>query len=756
MRYLFIYCMEIIISTSSFGQVGGIILDASNHTPLPDATIIHHDDEITVSDSTGRFELSVSTFPDTLHVHYIGYESKNILITKPEKELVIELKASNFMLGEVVVTAYDSRRILVQSPASISLVSEKDFKLDNDVTMVPALNRVPGIYMHSGTYNTSRLTIRGIGSRSLFGTSKIRAYYEGIPLTSGDGETSVEDIDPNLIDRIEIIKGPSSSLYGAGLGGTLLIKAKSAANLDKSLKYQITGGSFGYLKNGLSLDYGAWKHRLSVNADHIHSNGWRENNEFRRFSAGITYQANLSAQTRLDFIGNYIDLKAFIPSSIDKETYDNNPRAAAPTWKEAEGFEDYGKYLTGLALNHSFSERSELNANVFLSGRNSYERRPFNILTEDTKATGGRARYQYHHNGLVVKMDLMAGLEYFIDFYSWKTHEIIVKEQGALLTDNHEKREYVNIFLKSDFTLPTRTFITLGLNINRTNYDYQDIYSVDNEDNSGNYQFGTLLSPRVGITQPINDDIHIYINLSHGFSPPSLAETLTPEGNINPDIQPETGMNYEIGTKGQVFNNRLFYDLAFFTMHINNLIVARRTGEDAFVGVNAGKTVHNGMEFTLNYNFLNAVSSDKNFYGFITYTLADYSFKEFLDGDNDYSGNELTGIPRHVLNGGIGFRSRTGFHGNIIYQFVDKMPMRDDNSVFSDPYQLVNLKAGFSRMMFSQVNVDLYGIVNNLFDTHYSSMIMVNASAFGGGAPRYYYPGLPLNFYLGMDISYRF
>lgn len=756
MRYIFIYCLHLMMAVSSFGQIHGIIVDASNQSPLPGATIMYGENEIAVSDSAGRFNLEATNFPTILQVSYIGYESKKISIRNRDLNVVVELVASNYMLGEVMITAYDQRQTVIESPGSISLISKKDLKLDNDVTIVPALNRIPGIYMHSGTYNTSRLTIRGIGSRSLFATSKIRAYYEGIPLTTGDGETTVEDIDPNLIDRIEIIKGPSSSLYGAGLGGTLLLKAKSPAIVDKSLKYQITGGSYAYLKNALSFDYGTKKHRLSANVDHIHSNGWRENNDFRRISLGITYKSYLSDKTRLDLIGNYIDLKAFIPSSIDRITYDSNPRAAAPNWKNAEGFEDYNKYLTGLALNHVITDHSEITANIFLSGRESYERRPFNILRENTRALGGRTKYQFNRNWSFMKMDLLAGFEYFIDFYNWETYEIIEKEQGDLLTDNNEKRENINIFFKTDFTFPTKTFITLGLNINRTHYTYQDIFSIDNEDNSGHYQFGTILSPRIGITQPLTKNMNVYINLSHGFSPPSLVETLTPDGNINPDIQPETGMNYEIGTKGQIFSNKLFYDVALFTMRINNLIVARRTGDDAFVGVNAGKTTHNGMEVTLNYDFLNPGTTDKNFYGFLTYTLADYSFKEFIDGDNDYSGNELTGIPHHVLNTGIGFQTRKGIYGNIIYQFVDKMPMKDDNSVYSDPYQLVNLKAGYTKSISSRFGLELYGIINNLLDTHYASMIMVNASSIGGSESRYYYPGLPRNYYLGANISYLF
>jgi iron complex outermembrane receptor protein len=759
MKYisLFYILFLVVLTEPVNGQISGRIVDGSNQTPLPGATIVSRNGVIAITDSTGRFSIHPESYPVELKVSFIGYETEKRIFTSPESSVLFELRASNYLLGEVVVTAYDNRQKILESPADITLLTRKDLKLDNDVTIVPALNRVPGIYMHSGTYNTSRLTIRGIGSRSLFGTSKIRAYYEGIPLTSGDGETTVEDIDPNLIDRIEIIKGPSSSLYGAGLGGTLLIKSRSPAARERSLRYQVTGGSFGYIKNALSFDYGAGKHRLSANVNQIHSDGWRENNEFNRISSGVTYRSILSDKTRLDLIGNYINLKAFIPSSIDRETFENNPQAAAPTWKNAEGFEDYDKYLAGLGINHDFNEHSSLGAYFFLSGRGSYERRPFNFLEENTNATGVRAKYQYSREYDLFRLDLLGGLEYFIDFYKWQTIEIIDKEEGDLITDNKETRQNMNVFLKSDFTFPTKTYLTLGMNINRTHYRYEDIYSIDNEDNSGDYRFGTMFSPRLGITQPLNRNINIYINISHGFSPPALAETLTPAGSINPDIQPETGMNYELGTKGQVFRNKLFYDIVLFTMDIRNLIVARRTGDDQFVGVNAGRTMHNGVEISVNYDFLNpGRTSEGSLYGFLTYTLADYSFRDFVDGENDYSGNELTGIPGNVLNAGLSFQTQAGIYGSLIYQFVDEMPMRDDNSVYSDPYQLLNMKAGYSRQLSDHFALDIHAIINNLTDTHYASMIMVNASTFGGAEPRYYYPGLPRNYYLGADVTYRF
>jgi len=102
------------------------------------------------------------------------------------------------------------------------------------------LNTVPGLVMHSGAYNTNRITIRGIGSRNLFGTAKIKAYLNDIPLTNGVGETSLEDIDLSLIQDIKVVKGPTSSLYGAGLGGMIHLNTRSTEKSPSCSKWRYT------------------------------------------------------------------------------------------------------------------------------------------------------------------------------------------------------------------------------------------------------------------------------------------------------------------------------------------------------------------------------------------------------------------------------------------------------------------------------------------------------------------------------------
>ena len=322
-------------------SIKGIVMDNSNGHPLIGAEIFLHETQlITITDDKGAFRFEVNNLPVSITIKHLGYESYRTIYEEDIQELIVHLEGSSIYLGEILVTAYEADQKINEIPGSIGFISKRDLKMDNEVYIVPALNRLPGVFMQSGSYNTNRLTIRGIGSRSLYATQKIRAYFNEIPLTTGDGQTTLEDIDPNLIRRIEIIKGPSSSLYGAGLGGTLLIKSRNAEQGHKVIGFQTTGGSYGYLKNALDLDYGSQRVRLNLSGNRIHGKGYRKNNEFDRYSIGFSGNISLNPKTSISFLSNYIDLISFIPSSLNRDMFDATPEAAAPNWEEARGFDN--------------------------------------------------------------------------------------------------------------------------------------------------------------------------------------------------------------------------------------------------------------------------------------------------------------------------------------------------------------------------------------------------------------------------------
>ena len=142
-----------------------------------------------------------------------------------------------------------------------------------------------------------------------------------------------------------------------------------------------------------------------------------------------------------------------------------------------------------------------------------------------------------------------------------------------------------------------------------------DLYTNDG-DQSARHRFDPVISPRFAVSYSIVPATSIYGTVSHGFSPPSLEETLLPDGQRNTSIKPETGWNYELGTRGNI-GSALYFDLSAYYMEIKNLLVARRTAEDAYMGINAGITQHPGVELNLDYKWLDHsfLKSTLNFSG---------------------------------------------------------------------------------------------------------------------------------------------
>lgn len=732
--------------------VSGKIYDAANQQPLPGVILSDSSrTQGTTTDKKGYFQWD-RQWGNTILISHLGYQQRTLQLTSSSMDLHVLMTASPFQLPQLIVSATNNSQKLLEVPGPISVISKNELDRDNQTNIAEPLNRIPGLYMHSGTLNTNRITIRGIGSRSLFSTSKIRAYLNDIPLTSGDGETTIEDIDLSLIDRVEVIKGPASSVYGAGLGGTINLKASKAPYDATGLFNEFSLGSFGLLRNVSTYQMGGDKLNLKVNFSTTHQSGYRENNDYNRQSLSLLNQWYPGSNSTLTVWANWVHVKAFIPSSIDSASFAEDPRQAAFTWAQTMGFEDYDKGLAGVNYLKALSPKWDLSISAFANLRGNYELRPFNILDETSSALGTRFKVSFQPDVPLGELLWSVGAEYFNEHYQWRTLQNQNRMAGPVLSDNDERRQYYNTFSELNWTLPAGSLITVGLNYNHTRYRYQDLFLADGEDQSGNYAFKGQLSPRVAVNQKLTDHQSLYAQISHGFSPPSLSETLTPDGVINPEIKPESGYNFEIGYRGQSTDLAWYWDVSIYHMDIRNLLVARRTGDDMFVGVNAGKTRHQGIDATLNHHM---TTTNWDFLLWTAYGFADYIFKDFQDDGNDYSGNQLTGTPKHKISWGLDWDHSCGFYGNLNILSVGKMPLRDDNSIFSDGYALMNLKGGYQKEMGKRLKVKIYLAVNNLWNEKYASMLLVNASSFGGNAPRYYYPGLPRNYFGGFSANFK-
>ncbi|MDN5213548.1 TonB-dependent receptor [Fulvivirgaceae bacterium BMA12] len=744
--------------TSIFAAAGqdvlsGKVVDATHGVAVEGASISWGNGQGTVSDSNGNFTLSSIQTGDTLLVSKVGYEEMQLPLAGNLNFVNIRLTPSVTLLKEVIVAGSNLDRKLIDEPGAIGVITPRELQRDNDLVITPGLNRIPGVYMHSGALNTNRITIRGIGSRSLFSTNKIKAYINEIPLTTGDGETTIEDIDLQLVDRVEVIKGPNSSIFGAGLGGTINFTTVDSPYRNTSAQLGYSRGSYGLNRLTLKTQHGDDHKNFSLIYNKTHQDGYRENNRYDRESITLLGKIFMNKGNVLNIFGNFISLKAFIPSSLDSATFASNPSAAAFTWQQAMGFEDYNKSNFGISYNLHINDYWSNETSFFTNFRNAFEVRPFNILTESTQALGARTKTTFNGKLANKPLQWVFGTEYFIDWYDWQTLENDENAVGSVLSNNMETRFYLNLFSQLDYELFNNTFVSVGLNLNKTNYELTDLFADDNIDQSGDYSFNPILSPRLAILHKLKENKSVYVNVSHGFSPPTLAETLTPDGLINPDIKPESGYNFELGSRGSLLQDRLEYDISIYTMRIENLLVARRVGDDQFIGVNAGKTTHDGAEVQVKYALI--AKSTHSLRGFVNLSVTDYKFDDFVDGENNFSGNELTGTPANIINYGLDYEMKNGLYAHINSQFVDRVPVNDANTVYASSYQVANVKAGYKKLFYNRLELNAYAGINNIFDEKYASMILVNASSFGGRAPRYFYPGLPRNFYGGIFLGYK-
>lgn len=660
------------------------------------------------------------------------------------------------VLNEVVLidtlTAKNSIGIVASK-----IIGAKVFQNYSPVDLVNSINQVSGVYALSGALNTNRITIRGVGARTPFGTDKLRLYYNNIPVTNGTGFSTIEAFDLENLTSMEIIKGPKATGFGTNLGGAIVLNTKKIRNQPTKFTNNTTIGSYGLLKNSLGFVHSDENFHLTLQYGHMEIDGYRENNRFERDGILLNSNFRLSSKSELGLLVNHIDYTAQIASSISQSAFDEDPTQAAFTWRSAQGFESNNYTLIGLSHTYKHNAKLQNTTSLFYTYLDHYEPRPFNILDEYTNGYGFRTLFSGALGINRPNLQYTFGGELYKDEFTWGTFENLYEDnngngslQGDRIADNKEFRRQFNGFATVTGPISQNFTAQLGININKTNYNFRDLFNTGALNKSAERNFNALLLPSLDLTYLLRNDVELFANLSRGFSNPSLEETLTPDGLINPDIKQETGTNYELGLRKN--NGSFTMEAALYHMRINNLLVAERVGDDQFIGRNAGKTQHQGLDMDISYRL--SLSEKISATPFVSYTFSDHSFIDFVDGDEDFSGNQLTGVPKHRIVSGLQTNFGNGLYWNTTYQFVDRISLRDEETLFSDSFSVLNTRIGFKTTILQKLLLGLDFGINNILNTTYAQSVLINAISFGGREPRYFYPGNDRNYYGSLRFSY--
>lgn len=645
------------------------------------------------------------------------------------------------VLREVKVKAYGTNGRLQTTPGSISVLNGRELLVTDGLSLSTAINTMPGVTMQSGTYATGRIVIRGMGSRTPFNTNRIRSYLNDIPLTTSDGVSTPEEIDLSGIGRMEVIKGPASALYGSGLGGSinmyLPVKTQNEGNIETQYGSFNTGRAFlsGSVKSGNANLWGS--------LSHLNSRGYRENNHYRRttlISTAKWKQEKWSISPTLLLI----HVNAGIPSSVGLTQFENNPGQAAPNWNAIHGYKEYIKGIAAAELVNNLTDRLTSQITVFGRLNDNYEKRPFNNL--DDRSLSGGFRYRLSHQ--TARTEWIAGAEWIAEQYMWK-----LDENGAPINENSETRRQLNAFAMLYYR-PVQTInISLAGALNHITYRLNDRFPA-NGDQSGRRTFPLVFSPRIGINYSPSDMLAFYASAGHGFSLPSPEETLLPAGDVNPDIRPEQGFQYEMGTRLDFAAGVIEIDASIYWIELNDLLVTKRITEDIFTGTNAGKTRHQGLELFIRSHLFDKGNFPGRLTSTLSYTRSLNRFIDFTDNGISYDGNHLPGIPDQSVQLQLRWNTLKIFEVFSLLQYTGYQYLNDDNTLEYPGYFLLNIRIASQFRWKDKSGLSIFAGINNATNTQYASMLVVNALGFGTNEPRYYYPGLPGNFYSGVRISF--
>lgn len=663
-------------------------------------------------------------------------------------------------LDEVVVSAFNRSQHLLQAPGSLSYIGEVQLsRAQPTLNLLPVLQYAPGVFVHDGANNTNRVTIRGIGARVPYATGKIRAYFNNIPITNGSGESFLQDIDPALIQHILVIKGPAPSNYGAGLGGTIIMQARQPKLRTNGISNHLQTGSYGMFRNTTLVDLVGEESALSLAYSHTQSEGYRENNQMNRNALSLVLQEHGNWIDEVSALFSFLSLKSHIPSSIDSLSFVHEPRSAAANWLRTKGYEASKRMLTGINLTKNANADFSFQWSAFAIYHDEKEMRPFDVFYQQRFTYGSRFKAEKTMLVNKLRLDVHTGGELFLEDYQYSNYENIdgLGVQGVKMSAHSEALLSSNLFVQTDLDYANWN-LSVGINLNQYRRKYKDLHDASSE-NATTYPYPAILSPRISLGYTYRPKQLVYATLSHGFSPPSLAETLDAAGKVNPDIQAEKSWNTEFGMRGRTFGKRFFYDFSLYHMQVQDLLVAERIGEDAWIGKNAGESLHQGLEAEIHW--LLAQQLDSRYFNWqeialrANYSYHHFRFTDFVDQDQDFSGNRIPGIPEQVLYTSLYAALENGLHAQTGFRFAGPMAMNDANSRYSETYYVVDASLGYQRYLLNRWNIKISFRVNNLFNAHYAAMILVNAPSFGHAAPRYYYPGLPRHYAFGLKFGYQ-
>jgi len=643
-------------------------------------------------------------------------------------------------INEVVVRGYATNRRLLETPASIGLLTRRDLNQRfGTPTIIPAMNTLPGVRADERSPGSYRLAIRGSAIRSPFGVRNVKTYWNELPLTDAGGNTPLNALDIRALGRIEVIKGPSGSLYGAGTGGTLLFSGLGVPAGKTNIELSALGGSYGLYGNGVAVQSGKNNSAIAVNYNHLQSDGYRDQSAMVRDNLSLIGSFQVSPKRTVSLLGLYSDLHYQTPGGLNEAQYRANPRASRPATATlpSSAAQQAGIYqkVGYLGISHEYRWNDRIQNTTVLYGSTTDFANPFitNYEKRADQGLGGRTVTQIRLPNGPLPTTFTVGAELLRNFTVDRNFGNRAGVPDTIQTDEELIARQTTVFAQAETELPAHFRLTAGLSRNDVRYDFTR-FPVRSAGalpaTTIRRTFSPVWLPRVALLRTFGQNLSAFASISTGYSAPSSQEVRPSAGGFNATLNPERGVNYEVGLRGSTLNGHFTFNIAAYQFYLRQTIVRRSDASGAEYFVNAGRTDQRGLEAQLSYDFITS-SSPTSLFSLLrlwhSLTLTNYRFKDYQQGTTDLSNNRVPGVAPTTLVTGIDAETRLGIYAHVTFQYLNQFPLIDANTVMSDPTRLLQATIGYRRALGQHWALDLYASGDNLLNQTYSLGYDLNA-----------------------------
>jgi len=666
-------------------------------------------------------------------------------------------------LDPVVVTATKRAERSFDVPASIDTIDGAVIRDGQPaINISEPLVRVPGVFAanRNNYAQDVQISSRGFGARSTFGVRGVRLYQDFIPLTMPDGQGQTGSFSLLSARRIEVLRGPFSTLYGNASGGVIAVFTEdptAAPVADATLSL----GSYTSYNAGVKFTGTASPVGYVVAGNHFETDGYREHSAATRDVVNAKLVMTPAEGMRVTVIGNsQHQPQTQDPLGLTQAQVAANPRQADPAALLFNTSKTVNQTQGGIAVEQAFSPAITLRITGYGGTRQIGQ---YLALTGvGATSSGGVVNLDRDFGGLGARLiwrgDLAGGpLTLSVGADADRLNEQRqgfvnnFGSQGALRRDEDDSVGSADAYAEVEWEALSWLSLTLGVRTSRVKYDSVDHYITPaNPDDSGSRTYDNT-SPIAALVWHATDTLNVYASYGQGFETPTFAEmAYRPVGpGLNLALDPATSKSVEVGLKWLPSATQRLNLAAFRARTRQEIVIDSATGGRTTYR-NASNTTRQGFEAAWDADFAGGFNVHAN-YSWIR-AVFDTSFVSGSPPSVVPSGARLPGVPPQQAYGVVtwtpgGFY---GFSAAAEVQYVGRLYVNDNNSQFAPAYTIGNVRLGFAQTQ-GNVRFTEYARVNNVADVNYIGSVIV-----GDTNGRYFEPALPRNWFAGVNVNVAF